>query len=118
MKTPPIAILAALAAAVPCLGAEKLPASFFARSLASRDVQLSPDGKCVGFVGAVGEDGTKHILVFLDLATGRTKMIEAPFVWSDSENIVEVQGFSWLDNDRVVFRYSRPDSWKPIVLAT
>jgi dienelactone hydrolase len=110
------AMIAAALAAL-CVGiarAEKIPASAFARSQAYHDVQISPDGKYVGCIAATGDQGTKHVLLLIDLATGAKKVIDAPMVWSDHENIEEVLGFYWLTDKRLVFRYSRPDTWHPM----
>jgi dipeptidyl aminopeptidase/acylaminoacyl peptidase len=92
------------------LRAELLPISDFDREFACTNVRLSPDGQYVGFVSGVGQKGSHHVLVLMNLATKETKMFEAPPAPNgDDDHLEEIRYFFWLSPKRVIFKYARPD---------
>ncbi len=73
-------------------------------------MRISPDGKYVGFVGGVGPQGAHHVLIFLNLSTGKTSYVEAPLIKATPfETESEVADFVWLNSNRVVLICEHPD---------
>ena len=105
MRTGVLASVVFLAIAPLPVRAQAVPSTVFAREPAYGVVRLSPDGEHLGFIGGLGEQGTYHVLFFLDLATGKTSVAEAHkphLVLEDGESSEEIKDFQWLNNDRVV----------------
>ena len=79
--------------AAPPMGAA-IPIEHFFADAAIRSLQLSPDGKHLGFLTALG---TGHIgIALMDLETGKTEALVA----AKDENITS---YFWKGNDRIVY---------------
>jgi dipeptidyl aminopeptidase/acylaminoacyl peptidase len=72
-------------------------------------MQISPDGQNVAFIAGVGNEASHHVVVFLSLTTGETSIVEAGPSSADPDYASEVVEFRWLNSNRIVLIYARPD---------
>ncbi len=90
------------------------PESVPPRETVYDSVQLSPDGRRIGFIAGVGERGDYRALFFRDLSTGKTTAVQAydPHLAEDDKihratNVLETVDFKWLTSNRVAIGLGR-----------
>lgn len=85
---------------VPALKAAPLTAEEFAKDPAVWTMQISPDGKTLGWIGVARGTTT---LYFLDLATNKVHWLAPAGLSGSGSKKREIMDFYWVGNQRVIF---------------